>query len=180
MSLVFWMLFGFIILYEGGYFYHRLSSPWRRLHFPLMVRYSAIAGVQMGAAESTGKEFNFEKALHAFVKNIYPYREDLAELTKNLEDLELTDRFKSPIKSADEKMANFSDRKALEELFKKSNSTIDQNKLQELMDKIETALRNPEEKGLRLKYVIGEIVSRDYGEQERLKYIHAVITGKAN
>lgn len=157
-SLILWVLFGLIILWEGGFFYHRLSSPWRRLHFSLMVRYSAIAGSMVAA--------DIAEVLRVLIKNVYPNWED--------------DEINSLIESAEEKMADFSERGELEELFKKSKPSLDQNKIRELMGIIETALRNPEKKRLRIGYVIGEIVGRDYGEQERLKYIHAVITGKAS
>jgi len=165
-SIVFWVLFGLISFWEVYRYYYRLSSPWRRLHFPLMVHYSAIVGYQMGVAESTGKEFNIEEALRSLVKTAYRYMED--------------DEVNSLIESAEEKMTNFSDREALQELFQRSNPSVESNKLQELMDKIEASLKNQEEKGLRIRYVIAEIVGRDYGEQERIKYIHAVITGQAN
>jgi len=156
--LILWVLFGLIVLWEGGFLYHRLSAPWRRLHFSLMVRYSAVAGPMYPA--------DITEVLRVLTKNVYPNWED--------------DDINSLIESAEEKMTNFRDRAELEELFKKSKPPLDQNKLQELMDRIETALRNPEKKMLRIGYVIGEIVGRDYGEQERLKYIHAVITGKAS
>ncbi|MFZ3122914.1 MAG: hypothetical protein WA104_06120 [Thermodesulfovibrionales bacterium] len=166
LSIVFWVIFALVTIYEVGRYYVRLASPWRRIHFPLMVRYSSIAGYQMGTAERTGKEFSIKDVLHTLVKSAYPYMEDY--------------QADSLIKSAQEKMYNFSDKEALKKLFHKSKHSIDDNKLQELMDKIETALKNPQEKGLLVRYIIGEIIGKDYGEQERLKYIHAVITGQAN
>jgi len=157
-SLILWAIFGLIVLWAGGFLYHRSSSPWRRLHFSLMARYSAIVGSMLAA--------DITEVLGVLIKNVYPDWGD--------------DEINSLIESAEEKMVDFSDRVELEELFKKSKPPLDQNKLQELMDRIGTALRNPEKKMLRIGYVIGEIVGRDYGEQERLKYIHAVITGKAS
>lgn len=35
-SIIFWILFGLIILFEAGRFYHRLASPWSSLHYPIM------------------------------------------------------------------------------------------------------------------------------------------------
>lgn len=166
LSAIFWALFGLVILYETGFFYHRLRAPWCRLHFPLMVRYAGIAGYKVAEAKSTAKDFHIKEALSTLVKSAYPYMKD--------------DEVDSLIGSAEKKMANFSDREALNELFMKGKSSIDCNKLQELMDKIEIALKNQEEKGLYIRYVIAEIIGRDYGEQERQKYIHSVITGQAH
>lgn len=166
LSIVFWVIFAIVTIYEVGRYYVRLAQPWRRLHFPLMIRYSSIAGYQMGAAESTGNEFSIKQVLRSLVKTAYPYMED--------------DEVSSLIDSAEKKMINFSDREVLGGLFQRSNLSADHNKFQELMDKIETVLKNPKEKGLLIRYVIAEIVGRDYGEQERIKYIHAVITGQAN
>lgn len=166
LSIIFWVLFGLVTLFEAGRYYQRLSSPWRRLHFPLMVHYSAIAGYQVGVTKSTGKEFNIEQALYSLIKAAYRYMED--------------DEVNLLIESAEKKMTNFSDRKALSKLFQRKNLSVEPNKIEELMDKIETKLRNPEEKGLRIRYAIAEIVGRDYGEHERIKYIYDVFTGQAN
>jgi len=165
LSIIFWLLFGLVTLFEAGRYYHRLGSPWRKLHFPLMVRYAAIIGYETGRSRIDGSEFSFPEALSNLIKSAYPY----------IEDVEVD----SMIESAEKKMINFSDRIALQELFEKNNPSVGQNKIQELMDKIETTLKNPEEKGLRVRYTIGEIVGRDYGEQERLKYIRAVISGQS-
>ena len=165
-SIIFWVLFGFVTLFEVGRYYQRLSSPWRKLHFPLMVHYSAIAGYLVGAAKSAGKEFNIKQALHSLIKAAYRYMED--------------DEINLLIESAEKKINNFSDREALNKLFQRSHPSLDPNKIEELMDKIETTLRNPEEKGLRIRYAIAEIVGREYGEHERMKYIYAVFTGQAN
>ena len=166
LSIVFWVLFALVAFFEAGRFYHRLSSPWRRLHFPLMVHYSAIAGHQMGAADSTDKEFNIEQALYSLVKTAYHYMDD--------------GEVHSLIESAKKKMTGFTDRRALKGLFQKNSPSMDHNRLPEVMDKIETSLGNREEKGLYVRYVVAEIVGRDYGEQERTKYVHAIVTGQAN
>jgi len=166
LSIIFWVLLGIITLFEiMTRYYPRLKSPWCKLHFPLMMRYSALVGHQMGATKTTDKEFDMKDVLRSLVKSAYPYWED--------NEVNLL------INAAEQKMANFTDREVLETIFRKNNPPIDLNKLKEVMEKINAALRNPEEKGLYVRYVIGEIVGRDYGEQERLKYIHAVIAGQA-
>jgi len=166
LSIIFWVLLGIITLFEiMTRYYPRLRSPWCKLHFPLMMRYSTLVGHRMGASKTTGKEFNIKDVLHSLVKSAYPYWED--------NEVNLL------VNTAEQKMANFTDREALKTLFRKNNPSIDLNKLKKVMEKIHTALRNPEEKGLYVRYVIGEIVGKDYGELERLKYIHAVIVGQA-
>lgn len=166
-SIILWVLFTFVILYEVYIFYFRLSSPWRRLHFSLMMRYATIAGRQMGLAKSTGKEFSIREALGILVKSAYPHIDDT--------EINLL------IKSAKEKMVKFDDKEALEKLIQKNNTAMDKNKLREVVDKLEDMLKDPEKekKGLYIRYVIAEIVGRDYGEKERLNYINAVILGQA-
>ena len=165
LSIVFWVFFGLVTLFEILRYYHRLGSPWRRLHFPLMMHCFIILGKQMRSAESTGKESSIKEALYSLVKTAYPGMED--------------DEAYSLIDSAERRMDTFSDQGALTELSQKSNPSLDPAKRQAGMDTIETTLKYPKSDGSFIRYVIAEVIGRDYGEQERLKYIKAIITGQA-
>lgn len=163
-STLLWALFGLITVWQAGRFHYLLRSPWRRIHFPLMVRYAHIAGLETGLAQSTGSEFGFEGALRALVTSAYPHWDD--------GQVDLL------ISSARDKMTSFSDREALSELFKRRNPLIETSRLDEAMRVMERALTDPEEKGIRVRYVIAEVIGRDYGPQERLRYISSVLTGR--
>lgn len=166
LSIIFWLLFGLVTLFEAGRYYNRLSSPWRKIHFSLMIRYCAIVGYQTGLAERTGKEFGIYETLNDLIKSAYSYIGD--------------DEVRLLIGSAENKLVNFDDREALKEFFKKKNPSISYDNLEQLIAKIETTIKSSKERGWLIRYVIAEIVGRDYGEHERLKYVCALLTGKAN
>ena len=165
-SIIFWVLFGLITLFEAGRFYHRLASPWRRLHYPIMVRYAAIAGAEAAMAQNENREFDVKKALHNLAKNIFT---DFSE--KEIQE---------GIDVVEEKMQKFLDRESLESEFTKTNSSIDKSKLKEVLDKIANALKDPKERGLMVRWFVAEMIERDYGEVERAKYLRCVIIGQAD
>lgn len=164
-SIVFWVLFGLITLFEIGRFYHRLASPWRRLHYPIMIRYAAITGAEAAMAQNENREFDVKKVLHNLAKNIFPDFSD--------------EEIQEEIDTVEEKMQQFSDRESLEREFTKANPNIDKNKLKEVLNKIAQILKDPEERGLIVRWFIAEIVERDYGKAERAKYLYSVISGQA-
>jgi len=161
LSFVFWVLFGLVTLFEIGRFYHRLASPWRQLHYPLMVRYAAVAGYQSGIAQKKNKEFDMEVAINEFAKVIYPDWAD-EEIQKFL-------------KTIDEKMNSFADKDNLRAFFKKINAQIEDKKIGDLLGKVQEHFKkkNP-------RWVIAEVVERDYGVDERVKYLYSIITGRAD
>jgi hypothetical protein len=161
LSIVFWVLFGLVTLFEVGRFYHRLASPWRQLHYPLMVRYAAIAGCYAGVAQKENKEFDIEAAIDAFVKVIYP----------NWTDEEIT-KF---VKMIDEKMNSFADEDKLCDFIKKINTQIEDKKLDALLGKIQEHFKKKSP-----RWVIAETIERDCGIEERTKYLYSVIVGKAD
>jgi len=165
-SIIFWILFGLITLFEVGRFYHRLASPWRNLHYPIMVRYAAIAGAEAAMAQNENRDFDVKKALHNLAKNIFPDFSD--------------EEIQEGISVVEEKMQKFSDRESLEHEFTKANSSIDKDKLKEVLDKIAHTLRDPKERGLIVRWFVAEMIERDYGKAERAKYLRSVISGQAD
>ena len=161
LSVVFWALFGLVTLFEVSRFYYRLASPWRQLHYPLMVRYAAVAGYQAGVSQKENKEFDMETAINEFAKVIYP---DWTE-----------EEIQKFLKAIDEKMNSFSDKDNLRVFFKKINAQIEENNINDLLGKIQEHLKkkNP-------RWVIAEVVERDYGVDERVKYLYSVIAGRAD
>ncbi|MBI5734183.1 MAG: hypothetical protein HY973_04570 [Candidatus Kerfeldbacteria bacterium] len=160
LSFVFWILFGLVTLSEVGCFYHRLASPWRQLLYPLMVRYAAVVGYQSGIAQKENKEFDMEAAINEFAKVIYP---------------DLTDEeIQKFLKTIDEKMNSFADKDNLRVFLKKINAQIEDKKIGDLLGKVQGHFKkkNP-------RWVIAEVVERDYGVDERVKYLYSLFAGEA-
>lgn len=160
LSISFWVLFTIVTLFEIARYYHYLASPWRRLYYPLMVRYAFFIGLQMSIAEKLKREVNITTALIDFMRSIYPnWTEE--EVEKFLENVRI-------------KMLKFTDRKGLIDAFKKNNPSLNLGRISKELDKFHKALKreNP-------RWVIAEIVERDYGIDERIKYLQSIITGRA-
>jgi len=161
LSIIFWVLFGLVTLFEAGRFYHRLASPWRQLHYPLMVRYAAVAGYQAGVAQRENKEFDMEAAINEFAKVIYP---DWTE-----------EEIQKFLKTIDEKMNSFADKDNLLAFFKKIKPQIEDKEVDDLLGKVQEHFKkkNP-------RWVIAEVVEHDYGVDERIKYLYSIIVGQAD
>jgi len=158
---VFGILFAIVTLFEMSRYYYRLSSPWRQLHYPLMARYAFFVGLQAGIAEKAEKKFDINATLIEFVKNIYP------DWTQ--EEVE------SFLKSVAKKMEKFTDREDLVNAFKKDNFSLNTGKLNKVLDRFHESFKieNP-------RWVIAEIVERDYGKDEKIKYLQSIVTGRSN
>jgi hypothetical protein len=72
-------------------------------------------------------------------------------------------------------MELFTDKKQLLSFFKNSNPNISEGDVNELFDKIGKYFKEKDP-----KWLIAEIIENDYGIDERIKYLHAVIIGRAN
>jgi len=166
LSLILWLLFGLITLVEISRYYFRLRHPWCKVHYSLMQRYSMIAGRHAGLAERKGDgDFDIREALADFVKIIYPTW-----------DKSKVDSFLDGVLG---KLNNFSDREDLLKFFKKINPNVKQDTLKKLGDKIRKELKNPKDKSGKVAWVIAEVIGKDYGKNERIRYLHAVITSEA-
>lgn len=161
LAVVFGILFVIVTLFEISRYYHRLSSPWRQLHYPLMGRYAFFVGLRASIAEKAGKKFDTHETLIEFVKNIYPdwTQEEVGDF----------------LESVAEKMKKFADREDLLNTFEKDNLSIDAGKLNKVLDKFHESFKreNP-------RWVIAEIVERDYGKDEKIKYLQSIVTGQSN
>lgn len=161
LSISFWIVFTIVTLFEVTCYYHRLASPWKRLHYSLMTRYAFFIGLQASIAKKTGKKLDINAILIGFVKNIYP------DWTQ--EEVE------SFLESIDKKMEKFADRESLVNAFKKDNPPLDVIKLNKELNEFHESFKrkNP-------RWIIAEIVERDHGKDEKIKYLQSVATGRTN
>ncbi len=164
-SIVSWVLFALVTLFVIGRYAFRLSSPWRRLHYPMMFRYSGLAGQEMGLAQAENREFDVSAALRNLVKSVFPTWPD--------------DEVDAFIESAKERMVAFKDREAIVSFLSRSSS-VDTRRLQESLERVEEILKRPGEKGISVRYVIAGIVGRICGEEERFRYLEAVFSSRAD
>lgn len=137
------------------------KGHWARLHYPLMVRYAAVTGglaaVPAGASVDDmlfRKQPNYapQKMLRTIVND-----NDAGELIKNIENRAATDK------------------KAIKAYMTDVNPGITDAQLKKVLAEAKEILsyKNP-------RTYIAELVAAVYGEQERDKYVIAVLTGKAD
>ncbi|TEU21884.1 MAG: hypothetical protein E3J21_01330 [Anaerolineales bacterium] len=165
LAIPFWVLFGLATAYRLFFYYFRLRSPWATLHYPLMLRYTAICASQMAMAARQGEQYSAESTLHALVTSAYPGW--------------TSEQVVSLISSAKQKMLVFTDREPLEHCIRSRNPSLDRNALSESMGKIQAALNGPDRDAIVLGYAIAEIVGRDFGDNERTKYLAEFFSGRA-
>lgn len=160
-SVASWILFGIVTLFVLYRFYYRLVPRWRRLHCPLMVRYAPVVGYHSGIAKRENKKFDMDPSLKDFIKSIYP----------SLSSEELEDY----LNTVDAKMESFAERNGLISVFRKDNLVVDSKKLNEALDEFHKHLkkRNP-------RWIIAEVIERDYGVDEKINYLQAILTGQAD
>jgi len=165
LSIISWFLLIILSIYVGGRYYLRLRFNWCKIHYSLMVHYSEISGCQAGISSRTGEKFNIEEALKSLVKIAYNHLND--------EDAN------SIIRTAENRMKEFSDRDELIKIIHKKNPLANSDEINDYMEKTESLINAKDKAFYFVRYVIAEIISKEYGEQERIKYIYAVMTRQA-
>ena len=162
------ILLGLVALNLAVSFLGRLSQPWRRIHFALMTKYAGFLGAWVAAKKMSGKDMDkldkpgTRKLLAALARNSY---RDLLE-----------DKAKEMVASAEDKMLNFTDREEVKKYFMAKGKNVTSDKLNKSFDKIINIFQ--EEKNFRQSltyFVTAEIVEKQYGKEERIKYIVAVL-----
>jgi len=164
-SVVLWMLFALSIFYQLLRYLYRLRPRWNQIHEPLMHRYAAIAGFEAGRARRDNREFDFFAATHTLVKSVYPDKED--------EEVEAL------VQQAAEKMECFSDRDLLTKTIRRRNPKVKEDVVEDLLAKVENHLRTEDGRKIISRYAIADAVESVFGEEERGKYLLAVIDGTA-
>ncbi len=165
------MFFVLVSLFLVGVLYGRLSSKWRRLHYPLMVRYAKSAGMVQGIYEKQGKDFNVDEALSELLLSVFPqtsdyllnkYLQNAYDWERNLSTGVLKAFFKKKIpNSSGAKLEN------IVTSFKKFFTDHIYSNKETNVNYIKTRL------------VISELVKEKYGKEEWLEYLYAVVMGQA-
>lgn len=153
-----------ILLFLNLYrYWYRYSEVWRRIHFSFMVRYAAKIGYAVGLTERDQKEAKIDIVLTDLLKEII---QDWSSIQAQ--------QFLDIIKN---KIEKFSEKSLFVDIFRKI--IVSDDKVQELVDKFGDKLKSQNDKGLFIRYVIAELIEKDYGIEEKKKYFEALLTGRA-
>jgi len=163
-SAIFWVLFAFESLHEIHRHWIRLGSPWRKLHFPLSVIYNAIVGHYSISYDTVLRESSLDNSLVTLIETAYP----------NIDINETA----SLIESGKKELYNDFVQKPYFDHDITSKSTSNRNVEQEVFESEKTLPNDLAKKYLPI-YIIAEIILRDYGEEERSKYLCAYYNGLA-
>jgi hypothetical protein len=164
-SVVAWAIFAIATSFLLMRYWFRIQSGWARLHYPLMLRYSALAGEEAAKAKLNDRKYSLGTVLSRLVKSGYPSwsQEEVNTL----------------IDTAREKLVNFTDREELLEYFGVRKSYESQDGISDLISLVEKEIRDQVGMDVKLRgFVIAEIVNREYGESERTEYVAGLITGR--
>lgn len=164
-SVLFWILFGLVVLHHFGRYWFRLRPRWSQIHQPLMIRYAACAGQEAGQAEREEREFDFSAATQLLLKSVYPNRDD-----SEIEDM---------VENAGEKLESFSDREVIAESIRRRNPSVPDDTVESVLGKIEQHLQTDEGAKLIVRYAVAEVIESVFGLDERGDYLLAVIDGRA-
>ena len=161
---IFWTFFVILLLYETIRIYWRLRSSWCGIHYPLMIRHARIVGEFFFKKKEFGTEYTINDILEELLKSVY---KDWSK-----------EKIKSFISTINKKIDNLTDKQVFIEYLIKQFPNFSIEKADKLFVNFYKVLSNPKEY-LRTKMIVAEIIERDFGIQEKMKYLFAVISNQA-
>lgn len=140
--------------YAAGQYWKWNSAPWRRVHFPAMLAYAGIAGMETGRSKQEGREFSRSIACR-----------DLATVFEGTDGAKIVDELEAEPGSY------------LPELFARRQEELVPGLEAEKVAKVVGGLR-----GLVLgpRHVIAKVVERRHGEAEAARYVLAMLKNEAS
>lgn len=163
-SIILWVIYGLLTILLSLKILYRTREKWRQIHFPLMYRYSTFSGYEEGIREKEKREFEIKNPLVRLILSAYE--------NMNYEEAVII------YKDAQDKLINFQDKLSLQRLLNEKFKNVITSKLEEMLAKTEN-LTKSENDYLSIRYVISEIVEKEFGSDERIEYLFAVFSGKA-
>lgn len=163
LSVILWVLYSLVTLFIFSRVWMRLKSKWCSIYYPLSIRYAHFIGHEVGSSQRAGKTPNIENAVMELLKNVYP----------NYSETE-TETF---IQTVRKKLSEFSDRNDLISYCKQLYQNPDEEVYTKIFDKIQKGLINDGDRQLPF-YFYAEVIERDFGKSERLKFMMEVFNGK--
>lgn len=163
-SVISWIFYSILTFYLLIRLTGRIKTKWSQIHYSLMIRYASFAGAESSKSSSEGREFNIENPLVEVIQSAFT----------NMDLTKATELFNQ----AKFKLDKFEDKFKIENYFKKKNPIVDPISVNSVLSRMEQLIKVNYNK-LLVNYVIAEIVYKDFGDDERIKYLVDSFTGKA-
>jgi hypothetical protein len=163
---LFWILFGisgvasyFII----GRWIYRNSSPWRRIYFPLVDRYSFLSGAHVAAADMAGEQFSPKKPLAVLLKEIQPAFTD--------------DEISYLLEKWQHDFESFQNASLFGEIMRENG--VSERELPVKVQALATAMAQGNNyNALFVRHAVGEIIESKVGSSQKKAYWRAVLSGR--
>lgn len=140
--------------YAAGQYWKWNSAPWRRVHFPAMLAYAGIAGMETGRSKHEGREFSRSIACR-----------HLATVLEGPDGAKVVGELEAEPGSY------------LPELFARRQEELVRGlgaeKLAKVVDELRGLVLGP-------RHVIAKVVERRHGEAEAARYVLAMLRNEAN
>ena len=159
-----WFLAAPALVWQIGYLLYTRATQWRRVHFPFMRLYAFGAGVTSADAEMCGRTSDAEEALVTTARFLFPLSsgQELAQFVhQSIED-----------------GCRFTLRDDFLRYLSQKKSELSEADIQAMLDRLAEAFANPSN-FRRAQFVVLGIILRRHGKREALKYLSAIIEGRA-
>jgi len=163
LSIVFWIFTAIVGFFTFSIMYVRLSTKWRRIHYPLMVRYSSALGFAQGQNESLTIDEKMDFALLFLLQTVY------STISPNI--------LKSYYHSLLEELPVFMDSEMLSIIIKKKLPSASTEDIEKLANHFANKVKD--EKFKKVWLIVSSLINIKYGEEEKSEYIYSIINGKA-
>jgi hypothetical protein len=155
----------FFGLHKFGTWITYKSTAWRRMHYPLLKRYSFLAGIHGGLHPEQVKEqpFDIVPPLSQLIREVRPSWDD--------------DKIKTFISNQFKRCRNFEDAENWRGHLLSNNPSRTAASLEEQLQAIRGE-SEPTDNGFMVRFVIAGLVEEQHGTAERMKYLAAIVTRK--
>ena len=140
--------------YVGGQYWKWNSAPWRRIHFPGMLAYAGLAGMETARAKQEEREFSRSIACRALAMAL-----EGPDGASIVDELEAGPGAYLPMLLAGHR----------DEVV----PGLEAEKVEKVLEELQALVLGP-------RHVIAKVVERRHGEVEAAKYIGAMLKGEAN
>ena len=150
-----------------GFVVHRYGRSWRRIYFGFMDHYSFMANAHLAVEAMTegGMAFDQLKPIAASMKRDSPKMND-GEVETWLA------RWKSEADA-------FETREFFRDLYAEINPSMNELEVRQAIDDMQNQVLSEEHyNSYLLRYIIGQIIEKDAGIDEKKRYWRAILTGK--
>ena len=168
------LVFALLTLFVGWFMacniFGRLSTSWRKLHYPLMCRYAAAVGFAKGRIENWENKFNINLIHQCLLQSVFP----------NVESKQIESLIKNILS---QEMERLNSTEYIRNILIRKNSKIRNTDLDNLVsEKIRLAVHPPDEyhsNYIKTRLIIAFLIEKKYGKEEKLDYMYAVLTNEA-